>query len=52
MSRSNKSGGIPDNVVLVSSCDKLSRPCHAVWRSEMLVGVAFRAAEAQRMPRM
>ena len=36
--------GIPDDFVLVVGYDKTNRPCHVIWRSDMRLGVEFRAA--------
>jgi hypothetical protein len=36
--------GIPDDFVLIVGYDKLSRPCHVIWRSETRIGVQFHAA--------
>jgi hypothetical protein len=36
--------GIPDDFVLIVAHDKINRPCHVIWRADMRMGVAFRAA--------
>jgi hypothetical protein len=33
--------GIPDNFVLVVAREGLNLPCHAVWRKQYRIGVAF-----------
>jgi hypothetical protein len=36
--------GIPDEFVLVVGYDKISKQCHVIWRSDMRMGVEYRAA--------
>ena len=36
--------GIPDAFMLVIGYDKISKQCHVIWRSDMRIGVEFRAA--------
>ena len=36
--------GIPDEFVLVIAYDKISQPCHVIWRSATRLGVEFRVA--------
>jgi hypothetical protein len=33
--------GVPDSFVLNIEADRLSRPCHVVWRTERRIGVRF-----------
>jgi len=33
--------GLPDRFTLVIEADRFMRPCHAVWRSEKRIGIAF-----------
>jgi hypothetical protein len=33
--------GIPDRFVLVLAADRLTHPCHVVWRKERRIGVTF-----------
>ena len=36
--------GIPDDFVLVIAIDRISQPCHVIWRQPTRLGVEFRAA--------
>jgi hypothetical protein len=36
---------VPNDFVLIVSCDRFKRPCQVVWRSDTRLGVQFQAAQ-------
>lgn len=36
--------GVPNDFILIVNHDRISRPCHVIWRSEKRIGVQFHAA--------